>query len=74
MKGLLKWTILVFVFLAPLGIGAQVEFVAKVSKKKLGLNERLRIDFEMNEDGDNFEPPSFEGFRVLGGPNQSMNY
>lgn len=73
MKGLLKWTILVFVFLAPLGIGAQVEFVAKVSKKKLGLNERLRIDFEMNEDGDNFEPPSFEGFRVLGGPNQSIS-
>ena len=39
----------------------------------MGLNERLRIDFEMNQDGDNFEPPSFEGFRVLGGPNQSIS-
>ena len=57
----------------PIGLGAQVEFTAKVSKKKLGLNERLRIDFEMNQDGDNFEPPSFEGFRVLGGPNQSIS-
>ncbi len=73
MKGLLKWIIFAFVFVAPLGISAQVEFVAKVSKKKLGLNERLRIDFEMNEDGDNFEPPDFEGFRVLGGPNQSIS-
>ena len=33
----------------------------------------LRIDFEMNADGDNFFPPSFEGFRLLDGPNQSMS-
>lgn len=73
MKVFLKYIILIFVLVAPLGLDAQVEFVAKVSKKKLGLNERLRIDFEMNEDGDNFEPPDFEGFRVLGGPNQSIS-
>ena len=36
---------------------AQVSFEAKVSKKRLGLNERLRVDFEMNENGDNFIPP-----------------
>lgn len=52
---------------------AQVTFVAKASKKKLGLNERLRVDFEMNKDGDNFNPPSFEGFRVVGGPNQAVS-
>ena len=33
---------------------AQITFEAKVSKKKLGVNERLRVDFEMNKDGDNF--------------------
>ncbi|OAD90508.1 BatD protein [Aequorivita soesokkakensis] len=52
---------------------AQVQFDAKVSKKTLGINERLRIDFEMNQDGDNFRPPTFEGFRVVGGPNQSIS-
>ncbi len=52
---------------------AQVTFEAKVSKKKLGVNERLRVDFEMNKDGDNFTPPSFLGFRVVGGPNQSIS-
>lgn len=52
---------------------AQVKFEAKVSKKKLGLNERLRIDFEMNQDGDNFEPPSFADFDVVGGPNTSVS-
>lgn len=52
---------------------AQVQFDAKVSKKRLGINERLRIDFEMNQDGDNFRPPNFDGFRVVGGPNQSIS-
>jgi hypothetical protein len=51
---------------------AQVKFEAKVSKKSLGLNERLRIDFEMNKDGDNFTPPDFSNFNVSG-PNQSVS-
>lgn len=55
------------------GLFAQVEFEAKVSKTTLGLNERLRIDFMMNADGDNFTPPSFEGFRVVGGPSQQVS-
>ena len=55
------------------GLFAQVEFEAKVSKTTLGLNERLRIDFTMNGDGDNFTPPSFDGFRVVGGPSQQVS-
>jgi len=52
---------------------AQVKFEAKASKNKLGVNERLRVDFEMNKDGDNFIPPSFKGFTVVGGPNQAVS-
>lgn len=52
---------------------AQVTFEARASKEKLGVNERLRIDFEMNQDGDSFRPPSFQGFRVIAGPNQSIS-
>ena len=55
------------------GMLAQVQFEAKVSKTKLGLNERLRVDFVMNDDGDNFTPPSFEGFRIVGGPSQQVS-
>ncbi|WP_394350965.1 BatD family protein [Poritiphilus flavus] len=51
----------------------EVTFELKVSKSKLGINERLRVDFEMNHDGDNFSPPDFEGFRVLMGPSQSIS-
>jgi len=67
---------IIYIFLFVLSIGlsqAQVSFVAKVSKKTLGINERLRVDFEMNQDGDNFEPPNFQGFNVVGGPNQSIS-
>ncbi|NRS88712.1 hypothetical protein HNQ02_001630 [Flavobacterium sp. 7E] len=55
------------------GLLAQVQFEAKVSKTTLGLNERLRIDFSMNIDGDNFNEPSFEGFRVIAGPSQQVS-
>lgn len=52
---------------------AQVQFEAKVSREKVGLNERLRVDFTMNADGDNFVPPAFEGFRVVAGPSQQVS-
>ena len=52
---------------------AQVTFDAKVSKKRLGLNERLRVDFIMNENGDNFVSPAFTNFLVVSGPQQSVN-
>ena len=53
-------------------LSAQVNFDASVSKTKLGLNERLRVDFVMNQNGDNFSPPDFENFQIIGGPNQSI--
>lgn len=50
-----------------------ITFEATLSKNKLGINERLRIDFSMNKDGDNFNPPNFEGFNVVMGPSQSIS-
>ena len=55
------------------GLLAQVQFEAKVSRNSLGLNERLRVDFIMNVDGDNFVQPNFEGFRVIAGPSQQIS-
>ena len=65
-------SILLFILATSIA-SAQVKFEAKVSKKQLGVNERLRIDFEMNQDGDNFVPPSFSDFDVVGGPNTSVS-
>ncbi|KAF2332736.1 BatD family protein [Flavobacterium nitrogenifigens] len=55
------------------GLMAQVQFEARVSKNSLGINERLRIDFIMNVDGDNFEQPSFDGFKMVAGPSQQIS-
>ncbi len=52
---------------------AQVDFDVRVSKKKLAINERLRVDFVMNENGDDFIPPSFSEFNLIAGPNQSIS-
>lgn len=70
----LKSSILFLLLLTSQLLSAQVEFTASVSKKKLGINERLRVDFEMNSEGDNFSPPSFTGFTVVGGPSQSVSH
>lgn len=69
-----KYLIYILFFIAGIGMTrAQVQFETKLSKRQLGINERLRVDFEMNQDGDNFNPPDFEGFRVVGGPNQAIS-
>jgi len=72
-----KFAVVISVFLFAFGATAQdtadVTFEMKLSKPKLGLNERLRVDFTMNKDGDNFNPPDFSGFRVLMGPSQSIS-
>lgn len=68
-----KYIVFLFVALSSGIASAQIKFEAKISKSKLGINERLRVDFEMNKDGDNFTPPDFNGFTVVGGPNTSVS-
>jgi hypothetical protein len=68
-----RYIAILLLMLATSLASAQVKFEAKVSKKKLGVNERLRVDFVMNQDGDNFNSPGFENFTVVGGPNQSIS-
>ena len=69
----MKKFIIAIVLIACNSLLAQVQFEAKVSKTALGLNERLRIDFVMNIDGDNFNQPSFEGFKIIAGPSQQVS-
>jgi len=69
---LVRNILILILALNSLFISAQVKFDASVSKTKLALNERLRVDFVMNQNGDNFSPPDFENFQIIGGPNQSI--
>jgi hypothetical protein len=72
-KGIVFVSIFLFSLILKAQDAAGVTFEMKFSKPKLGLNERLRVDFTMNKDGDNFNPPDFAGFKVLMGPSQSIS-
>ncbi|GGG91855.1 hypothetical protein GCM10011416_05760 [Polaribacter pacificus] len=66
--------ILCFIGLFTQSLLAQATFTTAVSKNKLGVNERFRIEFTINMQGaDNFSPPNFKNFKVIAGPSQSVN-
>jgi hypothetical protein len=70
----LKFYIALFICLLSFSIVAQeATLKATVSKNKLGVNQRLRIEFSIDKQGgDNFSPPNFTNFKVVGGPSQSV--
>ncbi|MFT5256435.1 MAG: hypothetical protein ACI9KF_000050 [Arenicella sp.] len=67
--------IFIFLFLLSLStIAQEATLKTSVSKNKLGVNQRLRIEFSIDKQGgDNFSPPNFNNFRVVGGPSQSVS-
>ena len=71
----LKFYISLFICLLSISLVAQeATLKAKVSKNKLGVNQRLRIEFSIDKQGgDNFSPPNFANFKVVGGPSQSVS-
>ena len=71
---ILKFYIFTFILLTSQIFYAQIEFKTKVSKNKLAVNQRFRVEFSVNKQGaDNFKPPSFANFKVVGGPSSSVN-
>jgi len=70
-----KYILIIFLLLSIQGLFAQqppVEFKATPSRTKIGVNERVRVEFSMNQDGDNFSAPTFQGFNVSG-PGQMIS-
>ncbi|MEQ6122680.1 BatD family protein [Pseudotenacibaculum sp. MALMAid0570] len=52
----------------------EAQLTARVSKNKLGVNQRLRVEFAINKHGaDDFSPPNFQNFRIVSGPIQSIS-
>jgi len=70
----MKYRLILFITFLVQSLYAQnIEFKANVSKNTLGANERVRIEFTMNKNGDNFTPPSFDDFVVIMGPSQFVS-
>lgn len=68
----MKWITNICILFVAMHLQAQVSFTTELSREKLGVNERLKVDFIIDKDADNFKAPSFEGFKVLAGPGQSI--
>lgn len=59
--------------LLPVFTWGQVEFAAELSSRKVAVGERFTVEFSMNQRGENFKAPSFQGVQVMGGPNTSVS-
>ncbi|HFS67567.1 MAG TPA: protein BatD [Flavobacteriia bacterium] len=69
-----QYIFILFVALLQTGY-AQLNFTANASKKKLGVNERLKVSYTIDKQGaDNFSAPNFNNFKVVAGPFQSSNF
>jgi len=63
----MKRIFLLITFLTQLTVFAQeVKFEARTDKNSYALNEKILLSYSINNDGDNFEAPAFEGFKVEG--------
>ncbi len=71
--GKMKTTIVLLVFLWSSLSFAQVSFTSEASRSKLGINERLKVEFKVDANGDNFKPPAFNGLKLIGGPQQNIS-
>lgn len=73
-KSIFKYSIFVIYLLLSQITFAQLEFTATTSNTKIGLNQRLRIEFTMDKQGaDNFKLPDMSNFKVVAGPSQSVS-
>jgi len=70
----LKYVFTVMLVLAGIATttAAEIAFVAS-AKSTVQVGERFQVSFELNTNGSSFRAPSFAGFEILSGPNQSTN-
>ncbi|MBL7883476.1 MAG: protein BatD [Bacteroidia bacterium] len=62
----------IFLFLFSIAsVAVAQKFIAQTSKTKVAVGETFQIQFSLNTNGSNFKMPSFSGFDVYSGPNQS---
>lgn len=54
--------------------GQGIKVTATVSSGQVATGEQFEITFSTNGNPESFDPPAFNGFQVVGGPNQSSSY
>ncbi len=66
--------IVIIAFLVSAGLNVLAQsLTARVNRSTVAVGEHFQVSFTIEGDADGFRPPSFEGFRVLSGPNKSSS-
>lgn len=60
-----------FVFCGLLAHAQNEKLEVKLSRDVVSVGQRFQISFSVDASASDFQPPSFTGFRILSGPNQS---
>lgn len=69
-----KYLVVVLTLISTISFAQDVSLIARVSKKTLGENQRLRLEYKINnQEADDFKLPNFKNFKVVGGPSQSVS-
>ena len=68
----MKYLIILFAVFSAINSAAQIEFKTAVSKDAVMIGEPFILDYEVNSNFENFKLPEFENFKVISGPNTSM--
>ncbi|PYF68991.1 BatD family protein [Pedobacter nutrimenti] len=63
----------VLLFWSSILFANDVKVTASVSKTEVAVGEAFEITFTVNGNAERFDPPSFAGFQVISGPNQSSS-
>jgi len=78
MKKILNFTFIIILFTFSVQAKVSVtepEFLVEVSKTSVLLGNYIEVTFTLkNASGKNFEAPTFKGFDIMGGPNQSNSF
>ncbi|MEJ7558287.1 MAG: BatD family protein [Pedobacter sp.] len=62
-----------FLLVAKPLLAADITFTASASRTRVAVGEVFEVSFAVNGSIQRFGPPAFEGFQVVGGPNQSSS-
>lgn len=68
------YLLLVLLLQSAIGFAQGIKVTASVSSNQVGTGEQFEITFSTNGNPESFDPPAFNGFQVVGGPNQSSSY
>lgn len=67
------YLLLVLLLWSAFGFAQGTKVTATVSSDQLGVGDHFQITFETEGNATSIDPPSFAGFKVVGGPNQAYS-